>query len=156
MKYVHSFDELSASNLNDLYHQGPVHRLRQRAHIILMSSKHFTLEEIALATDLDRDTISLTIDAWKSKGVMGLYDRPRSGRPPRFDQEEKKLILEEIAKEPRQLKKVLSEVEIQTGKTACVETIKRIAKRENLVWKRMRTVVANQPNPIDYENKKKN
>jgi transposase len=156
MKYVDLSDELSISNLKDLYHQGPTHRLRQRAHIILMSSRHFSIEEIALATDLDRDTISLTINAWENKGIMGLYDGPRSGRPRRFNPEEQQLILEHIEKEPRQLKTVLSQIEIRTGKTACVETIKRIAKRQNLVWKRLRTGVANQPDPIDYETKKKN
>jgi transposase len=155
MKYVHLFDELQISNLNDLYHQGPTHRLRQRAHIILMSSRRFSLKEIALATDLDRDTVSLTIDSWLSKGIMGLYDAPRSGRPHRFNQKEEKLILDEIEKEPRQLKKVLSELEVQTGKKACVETIKRVAKRAKLVWKRMRTGTAKQPKPDDYESKKK-
>jgi hypothetical protein len=86
---------------------------------------------------------------------MGLYDAPRTGRPPRFNAKEEALVMEQIEQEPRQLKKVLATVESLTNKTACVETIKRIAKRKDRVWKRMRTRVAGQPNPTDYETKKK-
>lgn len=51
--------------LEELYHKGSIHRLRQRAHIILMSNSKFTINEIAKTMSLDRDTISGVLDSWR-------------------------------------------------------------------------------------------
>jgi transposase len=121
-----------------MYKNAPIHRMRQRAHIILMSNNMMKLQSIALSVGLDRDTVSSTIDAWESIGIRGLYDSQRSGRPPIFSEDENKIINSLVEKEPKQLKVCLSEIEAQTGKTSSVDTIKRIIKQNGRRWKRIK------------------
>jgi transposase len=156
MKYVNPLLEPMIITLKEMYKNAPVHRMRQRAHIILMSNKGLTLEEIGLVTDLDRDTISATIDVWEKQGLGGLYDGARIGRPPIFNESEQALILSQIEQEPRQLKKVLATIKNITGKSSSTDTIKRIAKRKNLIWKRIKKHVASKPNTEEYQAIKKN
>ena len=125
MRYVNGLLEPEITTLNEMYRNAPVHRLRQRAHIILMSNKKLTINEIALVTELDRDTITATIVAWETIGIIGLYDGKRSGRPSIYTDEEKEFIQLKIEEEPRQLKAVTAEVTALTGKSSSVHTIKR-------------------------------
>jgi len=112
--------------------------LRQRAHIILMSNRKITINEIALAIELDRDTISSTIDGWETIGIIGLYDAKRSGRPNIYTDDEKELIKLKIEEEPRQIKAVTAEVIVLTGKPSSIHTIKRVAKQKGMRWKRLK------------------
>lgn len=138
MRYVNGLLEPEITTLNEMYRNAPVHRLRQRAHIILMSNKKLTINEIALVTELDRDTITATIVAWETIGIIGLYDGKRSGRPSIYTEEEKDFIQLKIEEEPRQLKTVTAEVMALTGKASSVHTIKRVAKQKGMLWKRLK------------------
>lgn len=138
MKYVKPLLPPEVITLQEMYKNAPIHRMRQRAHIILMSNNMMKLQSIALSVGLDRDTVSSTIDAWESIGIRGLYDSQRSGRPPIFSEDENKIINSLVEKEPKQLKVCLSEIEAQTGKTSSVDTIKRIIKQNGRRWKRVK------------------
>lgn len=138
MKYVKPLLPPEVITLQEMYKNAPIHRMRQRAHIILMSNNMMKLQSIALSVGLDRDTVSSTIDAWESIGIRGLYDSQRSGRPPIFSEDENKIINSLVEKEPKQLKVCLSEIEAQTGKTSSVDTIKRIIKQNGRRWKRIK------------------
>jgi len=138
MKYVKDLLEPEIITLNEMYRNAPAHRLRQRAHIILMSNRKLTFNEIALATDLDRDTISATIVAWETIGIIGLYDAKRSGRPSIYTDDEKEFIQRKIEEEPRQIKTVTAEVSALTGKASSIHTIKRDAKQKGMRWKRLK------------------
>ena len=138
MNYVKDLIEPEIITLNEMYRNAPVHRLRQRAHIILMRNRKLTINKIALATDLDRDTISATIKSWKTIGIIGLYDAKRSGRPSIYSDDEKEFIQLKIEEEPRQIKAVTAEVAELTGKASSVHTIKRIAKQKGMLWKRLK------------------
>jgi transposase len=138
MKYVKPLLPTEIITLKEMYKNAPIHRMRQRAHIILMSNNMMKIKSIALSVGLDRDTISSTIDAWESIGIRGLYDNQRTGRPPIYSEDENKIINSLVEKEPKQLKSCLSEIESQTGKTSSVDTIKRIIKQNGQRWKRIK------------------
>ncbi len=72
-----------------LYANGVNHRIRMRAHSILLSAKGYTIEIIADIFQAARDTVSSWIDRWEQSGVNGLSDLPRSGRPPLLTDEER-------------------------------------------------------------------
>lgn len=60
----------------------PTFRCRQRAQAILLSARGFTLIQLWSILDVRRDAISEWITRWEEEGLIGLYDRPRSGCPP--------------------------------------------------------------------------
>ena len=154
MKHVTPLTKESIITLQELYKYGPCHRLRQRAHILLLSDKGFSIDELSHVTDLDRDTISLTLDCWEEKGLGGLYDKPGRGRKPIYTELEQAIIAEKLEQTPRQIKKIRADIANQTGKSASVDTIKRIVKRQGMIWKRLQKEPAKHPDPVEYTLKK--
>jgi transposase len=154
MKFVNKLTPEEIITLKELNHNCTIHRLRIRALILLMSDRGLKINQISLAIDIVRDTVSTVIFAWDTIGIRGLYDDIRTGRPPIFNQKDKEVITDQIKKEPRNLKTVAAEVEKLTGKKSSVDTIKRIAKKNGLIWKRIKKKVAGKPDPIEYEQKK--
>ena len=76
-------------------------RVRHRSHAILLSHQGSTREEIAQICRVQRDTVSLWIDAWQEFGFQGLEDDKRSGRPPILTVEEQEKAFATAMKNPR-------------------------------------------------------
>ncbi|NPV52463.1 MAG: helix-turn-helix domain containing protein [Firmicutes bacterium] len=54
-----------------------------RAHMILLSSREYSVPQIAEIYDCDRDTVRAWIKRYLESGIDGLRDAKRSGRPPK-------------------------------------------------------------------------
>lgn len=154
MKFVTQLSDVELITLNELYRNHQIHRIRQRAHIILMSNKSMAIDKISTAIELDRDTISVLIDRWDSIGIVGLYDAERSGRPAIFTDDDESKIIKKIEDEPRSLKKVTAEINEETQKNASPDTVRRILKKNKKVWKRMKKTVARKPEAKEVEKAK--
>ena len=73
-----------------LWKTAPDYRLRQRCHAILLSGDGFNMKQLSKVFKVDRSTVREWLDRWESAGIDGLRDQPKSGRPPIFDEAEKK------------------------------------------------------------------
>lgn len=62
-------------------------RVAMRAQMILLSARQYTAPQIAEIQDTSRVTVYTWLDRFDAEGPAGLYDRPRSGRPPEIDSE---------------------------------------------------------------------
>ena len=130
-------------------------RARNRAHaILLLFGDHMSFEEVASILRVHVNTVRNWGDRWLAEGSDGLYDLEGRGAKPIFSQEEEKIILECLEKEPRSLRKVAAMVEERTGKKAHIETFRRILKKLDKVWKRQRKIPKGQPDPEEYEQAK--
>jgi transposase len=130
-------------------------RVRNRAHaILLLFGDRMRFEEVARILRVHVNTIRNWADHWLAEGSDGLYDLEGRGAKPIFSQEEEKIILECLEKEPRSLRKVAAMVEKRTGKKAHVETFRRILKKLGKVWKRQRKIPKRRPDPEEYEQAK--
>lgn len=85
------------THLTLLYKSSQDHRERQRAHVLLLSSRQYSIEDLAVLFDLDRDTISRWMNRWEEwltlTGVqksLDLQDRHRTGRPATLSPDQKK------------------------------------------------------------------
>lgn len=145
MKFLQTLSSIEIDKITSLYKNDLTHRVRQRSHIILMKNKKFSINDISKIVDLDRDTVSRVIDNWNSEGINGLYDNKRSGRPKFFSENEEKDIIKKIENNPKNLKNVTAEIIQETGKKSSVHTVKRVLKRNNKVWKRMKRALAKKP-----------
>ena len=81
MKFVYSLSKDEEKKLNKLIRSSSTHRTRQRAHAIMLSAKKYPIDSIAVIFDVHRDTVSRWIDVWVEKGIHGLFDAPKPGRP---------------------------------------------------------------------------
>jgi transposase len=60
-----------------------VGRVSQRAHMVLLSGRGFTVQEIARVFDCGEDVVRQWLHRYRERGEAGLEDAPRPGRPPK-------------------------------------------------------------------------
>ena len=94
MRYILLTSE-QQTHLTLLYKTSQDHRERQRAHALLLSSRHYSIEDLALLFDLDRDMISRWMNRWEEwltgfQKPLDLQDQQRSGRPATLSPDQKK------------------------------------------------------------------
>ena len=138
MRFVNSLTEAEKKELEKLFRHHPSFRVRKRAHSILLSNRGFTISEIVRIYQVDRDTVSSWFDRWQENGADGLADKARSGRPPKLSGEEAKVVLDALQEDPRSIRNAAEKVFRETGKAVSQWTLKRIAQKAKLRWKRMR------------------
>lgn len=78
-----------------------VGRVSQRAHMVLLSARGYSVAQIAGIFEVGEDTVRTWLQRYQQEGADGLVDRPRPGRPPR-DRLARQLIDAQIAQAPDQ------------------------------------------------------
>ena len=154
MKYALPLSLCEQQTLEQMYQYHPKRNVRIRSHSILLSSSGLSIKSICQIYKVDRRSVSSWIDRWEQNGLMGLSDKPRSGRRRTFTDEEEKKVLAHLKENPKQIKTVVHIIEEQTGKQTSTDTIKRIAKRARNTWKRIKKVPSKTPDPRLYQRAK--
>ena len=137
-RFVSALDDDQKAHLQHVMNTDGSRRVRMRAHSILLSSNGTSMDEIAQIYQVHRDTVSSWIGRWEASGIDGLSDQPRSGGPPKLNEQEQELAQELIRAHPHSPKMALALLTEKTGKTISRSTLKRIVKRAGLSWKRVR------------------
>jgi transposase len=94
--------------------------------------------------------VSIWLARWQEEGLVGLDDRPHTGRPHRLNPREQRKVQQLLRQFPRTIKRVVEELAQATGKRVSPTTIKRLLKQTGSVWKRIRKVPAKTPDPVKY------
>lgn len=129
MKFVHPLIETDQQTLQEAYRHHGNHRVRLRAQAILLSHRGYKLSEISQILESHRDRVSVWMDRWEQKGLLGLYDQPRSGRPTTYTDEELEYFKEQLDQTPQQLELAQAALEARTGKQSGKDTLKRALKK---------------------------
>lgn len=146
MRFVRKPTEEERKELERMTAQ-EVGRVAMRAHIILLSARGYTVPEIAEIHQTSQNTVYKWLNRFESEGPEGLYDRPRSGRPPKVDSEVKRTLEEALSKPPTEqgynftvwTTSLLSEhVERELGKQLCPDTIRRTLHDLGFRWRKPR------------------
>src|SRR5712692_10524326 len=125
-------------------------RARARAHSLLLSVQGMVINDLAKIYQVDRDTVSTWIKKWEQDGEASLHDQPRSGRPPKLTPEEQQLAIAYIKEEPRSLRQVVERLTTKTEKRLSISSLKRLAKRARLRWKRVRKSLKSLRDPAAF------
>jgi transposase len=138
VRYVRPLTDSQRHTLAAIMKHDATPRARVRAHGILLSAQGMKIKDIAKIYQVDRDTVATWIKKWEQTGVASLYDKPRSGRPPKLTLDEQDLARQYIKEEPRCLKQVAERLRQKTAKRLSISSLKRLAKKARLRWKRVR------------------
>lgn len=130
-------------------------RARSRAHSLLLSDQGATIHDIAQTYQVHRVTVSAWITAWEQHGAHGLYDQPRSGRPSKLSPKEQELAKQYLKDEPRSLKRVVERLAQKTAKRISLSSLKRLAKKADLRWKRVRKSLKSLRDPKAFARAKR-
>jgi len=89
------------TTIREMFQNHPKRRLRERALMIILSSKGLCVKQIADILKLSIDTISVWLSAYEAKGFLGLYDQPIPGRPPMLSRQQEQQIEQWLDHSPR-------------------------------------------------------
>jgi transposase len=150
VRYVRPLTENQRHTLAAIMKHDAIPRARVRAHGILLSAQGLRIKEIAKIYQVDRDTVATWIKKWEQSGIASLYDKPRSGRPPKLTLEEQDLARQYIKEDPRCLKQVVERLSQKTAKRLSISSLKRLAKKAGLRWKRVRKSLKSLRDPEEF------
>jgi transposase len=150
VRYVRPLTEQQRILLENTIKNDASHRARMRAHGLLLSSEGITIKAIAKIYHVDRDTVSTWIKKWEKYGDKSLHDQPRSGRPTILNTTEKEFAKQYIKEEPRALKNVVERLAQKTAKRLSLSSLKRLAKKARLRWKRVRKSLKSLRDPCAF------
>jgi transposase len=137
-KFITNLSDEDKEKLIEIMKTNEKHRVRMRAHSILLSGQGYNIDEIADIYQVHRNSVSELLSEWEEKGNESLADNPKSGRPPILNEAEQELAKRIVAQNPRSTKKAISEIKKQTGKEVSHDTLKRIIKGADYLWKRIK------------------
>jgi transposase len=103
MKYVAPLRDDEIQTLHDMHRYHPARRARMRAHSLLLSHQGFSIPDIARFYHVDRRSVSTWIDRWQTRGLVGLSDKPGSGRRPLLNDEEQQKVHDYLHQYPKDL-----------------------------------------------------
>lgn len=150
MKRIKALTEAERLTLREAFRYAPSSRFRQRAHAVYLSDKGYRLAALADIFAVDRDTVSGWLTAWETEGLMGLYDRPHPGRPPRCSETDWTALEEALEQAPHQAKRLPAQFEALTGRRLSLSSLRRGLRERHWVWKRCRRSVKAQRDPAAF------
>jgi len=138
--------------LTTVYRDGEQRAQRRRAHAILLSHQGYTIYQICDILEVKRNTVSIWLKNWEATGLAGLKDKPRSGRRPIYDDQDRERLQELVEEHPHQVKTIRARLQEETGKAASIATIKRALKKIGYSFKRVRRSLKRRRNETDFRN----
>ena len=99
MRYVRALSRDEVRKL-EVMRRCEVGRVSQRAHMILLSNRRYTIAEIARIFDATQGTVRRWIERFEKEGIDCLADRPRSGRPPKVSAATLPLVERDVLASP--------------------------------------------------------
>jgi transposase len=156
MRYIKELSEDIIIKLKEIEKNSTKYRVRERINSILWSNKGLSIPNLSEMFEVNKKTIYNWFDSWETLGIEGLSDKEGKGRKRILNDEEEEKVKEFTIKHSRDLNKVRLEVKETLNEEVSKDTIKRILKRNNFDWLRVRKRVNGEPDPLEYEKKKKN
>ena len=129
MRFIQNLSPETCSLLHKIYKKSEYHRVRQRAHCILLSYQGINTTALMTIFSVDRITIYNGFDAWEVQHFAGLYGKKRCGRPPKLTDEEQNKAQHYLEQHPRDIRKVVHLLEQETSKRVSTKTIKCLVKK---------------------------
>lgn len=136
-------------------------RVSQRAQMILLSVRRKSVSKIAALYETSCATVRFWIHRFNAEGPAGLYDRDRSGRPPKVTQEVTDTLVEMVQGDPQRegyvatfwtVAMLILAVAKKLGIVLSPTTLRTVLHRIDLRWGRPRL---DMPDKIDPQKAEK-
>lgn len=138
MRFIRDLNGENQKMLERIYRESKHHQVRQRAKCILLSFQGATIEELVKIFGVARKTVYNWLTGWEDQKLIGLYNRPGRGRKQKLTEEQKQEVVHWVKEEPKSLNKVLAKVNKEWRIEISKDTLKRIIKKLEMRWKRMK------------------
>ena len=126
-------------------------QVRNRANCIIFSYEGYSLAQLMTIFRVSRRTIYNWLKRWESQGFVGLYNQKGRGRKAKLNQEQMQQVKDWVTETPKSLRKVAIKINKKWGIKISNDTIKRIIKKLNMTWKRMKRGLSKTPDEWELE-----
>lgn len=150
-RYISKLSIEQKSALEELRGPGYTSRIGKRAEAVLLSARGYSIDEISAITECHRLSVSHWLSNWDERGIDGLLEREGRGRKRRLTENEESQVMAWLENLPNDARKLAAKIEEAFNKKVSLDTVKRLLKRHNKAWKRMRSSPAGEPNAAEYE-----
>lgn len=145
MRYIRDLNPETKKLLERISYQSKFPQVRDRAKCILLSSNKFPVKKLMSIFNVGRKTIYNWLTRWEDQKIRGLYNQKGRGRKPKLNQQQREQVKALVKSEPKSWNKVRSEIHRMWEIDISKETIKRIVKNLNMIWKRMKRGMSKSP-----------
>ena len=138
------------------------HRMIERAQALLAVYAGESGYQVAQRLGRDADVIYGWLDRFEQQGLEGLYDRPRSGRPAEYNEEQRGECLALAQTAPQQLDlpfgywsldRLVEYINQRLGIPISRAQLARVLEAEGLRWYQEKTYFTERPDP-DFAEKR--
>ena len=154
MRFVKPLSHDTIHLLQRIYKHSQLHRVRQRAHCVLLSHRGYPVTTLLDIFQVTRITLYHWLEAWEQDRLIGLYDQKGKGCKPELSPAQKEQVKQWAKVYPKRLGKSVELVQKNFGLSISKRTIQRALKERNFSWRRIRRIPKGQPDPTEYQLKK--
>ena len=133
-KYIENLSEAEKNSLKKGYSHGKSPLYRRRCHGILLSHSGKSAKELSDLFQVNTQSVREWLLLWEKQGIKGLELKPERGRKPKLDSSQSKhvdTVKTLIKNEPKNLSKVIIQIENILKIEVCKKTLKRFLKNLN-------------------------
>jgi len=145
--------------LQQLRDRPPTPRVGKRAVCLLLSAQGVSNQRIAQATGLAPDTLAKIRRRWNERGMAGVKDAPRSGRPPKVNSAYRKELKDALRRGPLvhgyafttwSLARLNAHLHRVTGIRICNDWLRQLVHAEGFVYRRPKHTLKGKRNEQAY------
>ena len=156
-RYVRTLTEAEDADLQRMTQQ-EVGRVAERARMILLSARGYTVQDIMAVFECTDDTVYKWLDRFEAEGPEGLHDYERSGRPPEIDDEAREELERLVETSPLEegyefttwtIPLLRSHLKKRRGVDVSDDTVRRTLHQLEFVWRRPRWHVESEDSAFE-------
>lgn len=126
-RYI-TLTETEVVTLREGYRNVSHHQFKSRCHCLLLSNEGNDMATLKDIFNVSHPTITNWFDAWESKGIAGLRNKPGQGRKPILSGADTAAIKAKVQSNPQQLKQVCLDLRAELNREFSEKTLKRFLK----------------------------
>lgn len=151
MRFIRDLTTENIKLLQRISRESKYYQVRNRAKCLILSYQGLSIKELVEIFGVGRKTIYNWFTKWEDEKVIGLYNNSGRGRKSKLNEEQKEQIKVWAKKEPKTLSRIVEKVKREWGINISKDTIKRIIKKLQMRWKRMKRGFSKEPDEWEIE-----
>jgi len=151
MRFIRDLTPENIKLLQRISKESKYYQVRNRAKCLILSYQGLSIKQLMVIFGVGRKTIYNWFTKWEDEKVVGLYNNQGRGRKPKLNDEQKEQVKAWTKKEPKILLRIVEKVRKEWGITISKDTVKRIIKKLEMRWKRMKRGLTKEPDEWELE-----
>ena len=151
MRFIRDLTPENIKLLQRISKESKYYQVRNRAKCLILSYQGLAIKELMVVFGVGRKTIYNWFTKWEDEKIVGLYNNRGRGRKPKLNESQKEQVKAWAKKEPKTLLRIVEKAEKEWGITLSKDTIKRIIKKLEMRWKRMKRGLSKEADEWEIE-----